>query len=539
MATNANTYPPPQRLQSKAGYWFCQDAPVWELDKNTNVSIQVVRDNLDHGLIEGFTATLAHFACTMSASYTMNISVRLLAMLRINGHGRIDSNSLIHFRKTLTRQTEWHLGAIRGFLYKWHDLGYQGITEDVIDLLKSWTLKGCIKGDRVKRLDPTQGPLTDNELQAFNEGAVRAFEKGLISVTDLAISLIESNSGRRPIQITHIKLCDLEANGRNRKGEVVRLIRIPRAKQQGEGFRASFKVFPLSEELWIVIHAQKRHCIGTVEQCLGYKLDEKTRLALPLFPDLASFDDLRSSNAPLSELLQTDHLHLKSRIVTQVLNNVVQLSDCHSERTGDVLNVFATRFRYTVGTRAAREGLGPMIIAELLDHTDTQQADVYSKNVPEHAAILDKKLSALLAPYARAFQGIIVEREEDAKRGNDLCSRIRHHGEGAGICGSDGSCGANVPIPCYTCFHFQALLDGPHERVLSELYSERQRILDLTGDEFVAGANDRTISAVEQVIQRCREAGDQGTRREDDKSKSDVDRKDNNSGPGHAQKEER
>ena len=346
--------------------------------------------------------------------------------------------------------------------------------------------------------------MTDNELLAFNEGAVRIFEKGLIPLSQLAISLLESNTGRRPIQITHVKLCDLEPHGKNNKGEPVRVIRIPRAKQRGEGFRESFKVFAMSEELWMILSAQKAHCISSVEECLAYKLDEKTLMSLPLFPDLKAFHAIRSSGTSLWELLQTDHLHLPSSTVTKILNNVVQRAECRSERTGEILNIFATRFRYTVGTRAARVGLGPMIIAELLDHTDTQQADVYCKNVPEHAAILDEKLSALLAPYARAFQGVVVKRKEDARRGNDLCSRIHLHGEGAGVCGADGSCGAKVPIPCYTCMHFQALLDGPHERVLVELKAERKRILDLTGDELIAGANDRTIFAVEEVVDRCR-----------------------------------
>jgi len=475
----------------------------------------------------------------MSSSHAANMARDILSLLRVMNSSTLDVSTLTRFRATLSRAHEYRLGAPAGFLIKWNALGYPGIDNDVVDLLGSWTLKGNFKGDKVKRLDPTQGPFTDNELLAFNEGAVRAFEQGLVSVSDLAISLLESNTGRRPIQITHIKLCDFEAKGRNKKGEAIRLIRIPRAKQPGAGFRESFKVFAITEELWLVIYAQEMECVKRVEECLGYKLDKKARLALPLLPDLKAFQALHVSGSAISELLQTDQLHLTSKTITAVLRNVAKLAGCRSERTGEVLNIFATRFRYTVGTRAAREGLGPMIIAELLDHTDTQQVDVYTKNVPEHAAILDEKLSALLAPYARAFQGSIIKCEEDAKRGNDLCSRIRYHEEGAGVCGCDNSCGANVPIPCYTCFHFQALLDGPHERVLRELYSERQRILDLTGDEFVAGANDRTIHAVEQLIQRCREAHNEASPKEDDKLAPNADQNDNPTDLNHTQKKER
>ena len=117
-----------------------------------------------------------------------------------------------------------------------------------------------------------------------------------------------------------------------------------------------------------------------------------------------------------------------------------------------------------------------MIIAELLDHADTQNVDVYTANTPEFAAKLDEKLGFLMAPYARAFMGIVVDKEQDAKRGNDLSSRIRHNGAGAGTCGTYGYCGANAPIPCYTCTNFQPWLDGPHEKVYQDLLNDRKRV---------------------------------------------------------------
>jgi hypothetical protein len=158
-----------------------------------------------------------------------------------------------------------------------------------------------------------------------------------------------------------------------------------------------------------------------------------------------------------------------------------------------------------------------MIIAELLDHTDIQSADVYTKNIPENAAILDAHLSELMAPFANAFMGVIVDSENKARRGDDSCSRVRFREDKAGVCGSSGHCGANVPIPCYTCIHFQALLDGPHEAIRDELLAERKRILEVTGDEKLAAVNDRTILAVAQVIQKCQARLEELPRRSDPK----------------------
>ncbi len=425
-------------------------------------------------------------------------------MIAKTGATSIETTTLINYRASLDRENEWKLATIRGFLYKWHDLGYPGIGDDVIDLLKSWTLKGNVKGDAVKRLDPNQGPLTDNELTAFNEGVVRAYEQVKITLDELAICLLISHTGRRPKQVAHTKTCDLDGTKMNKKGEPMFLIYIPRAKQRGEVFRDSFKTFAMSLELWTVLSAQRKNSIASVERTLGYELQEADRAALPLFPDLTAFE-AGQSVVELRSLLATDHMHLPSAQITAILKKVVTAAGVVSERTGKLLDVVATRFRYTKGTRAAREGFGLMVIAELLDHTDIQNVEVYTKNVPEHAQALNKVMALQLAPYAQAFQGVLVDREADAERGGDLSSRIKFKGENMATCGQYGVCGANAPIPCYTCNHFQPWLDGPHEEVLADLLAERDRVQQITGDAAMAAVNDRTIFAVINVIQRCEE----------------------------------
>lgn len=490
------------RHQSRAGYWFDEEDPVWKLDKNYDAYISKILVYMPEEAERGFVSTLAHYAVTMSAAHTRNVLESFYVMLRETKPRQIDANSIINWRSMLNRETEWKLGTIRGFIYKWHDLGYPGISDDVVDLLKGWTLKGNIKGDAVKRLDPNEGPLTDNELTAFNEGVVRAFEQSQIKLDELALCLLISHTGRRPKQIAHVKVCDLDGTKANKKGELMFLIHIPRAKQRGEAFRNSFKTFAMTLELWTVLSTQRKNSIASVERVLGYELQETDRAALPLFPDLAAFGNV-ASVVELRSLLATDHLHLPSAKVTAILKNVVTSAGIVSERTGQLLDVVATRFRYTKGTRAAREGFGLMVIAELLDHTDIQNVQVYTKNVPEHAQVLNKAMALQLAPYAQAFQGVLVDRETDAKRGDDLSSRIKFKGRSMATCGQYGFCGANAPIPCYTCNHFQPWLEGPHEEVLADLLAERERVQQITCDETMAAVNDRSIYAVINVIQRC------------------------------------
>ena len=120
--------------------------------------------------------------------------------------------------------------------------------------------------------------------------------------------------------------------------------------------------------------------------------------------------------AELNELLNNDRLHLSSSMVGNRLKKIASKIGLVSERTGELINIFATRFRRTLASRAAREGYGVLIIARLLDHTDTQNALVYTENSPEHLKSIDKAMALQLAPIAQAFSGTLVRQEKDAKR---------------------------------------------------------------------------------------------------------------------------
>lgn len=493
--------PARKQLISKGGYLFYLDDKYWQLDKNTTVLTSAIHGLLESTIEYAYLQVLSFYATNLSAAHTENIHNYILHMLRALGGKAITVNMLVNYRALLTSEKEYYLGTIRGFLKKWHELGYRGISDDVIELLDGWTLKGNIKGDVIKRLDPVSGPLSDLELQAFNEGAIQAYENDAISLTDLALGLAISHTGRRPIQLSHLRLKDV-LKGSNKKGETIYLLNMPRAKQRATAFRGQFKQFAITHELWVILRAQAEHVARSVENIIGFELQEIDRLELPLFPDLSEFRKIKAPQQ-LRDSLKSDQLHIPASSVSETCKRIADEAGIHSERTGQLLNASANRFRYTTGTRAAREGFGEMVIAELLDHSDTQNAGVYIKNIPEHVEKLDQAVGYYLAPYAQAFAGVLVRSESEAKRGNDLNSRIKIDGEGIGTCGSYGFCGANVPIPCYTCMHFQPWLDGPHEIVYRELIAERERLLKLTGDKQIAVVNDRSILAVADVIHRC------------------------------------
>ena len=297
-------------LRTKSGYEFYPEDDHWSLDRNSRVSVGAVRELLEKDAAEGYVKTLTYYAQNFSGGHVVSSHYRFLHFLRSAKGSAVTESRLINYRASLSSKNEWYLGTIRGFLRRWHLSGYAGVSDDVIELLNGWTIKGNEKGDAIKRLDPEKGPLSDIELLAFNEGAVRAFECGDIPLSDMALGLVISNTGRRPIQITHLRLKDV-LKGRNNRGEDAYYLNIPRAKQRASGFREQFNQFAVTEELWAILTAQADHAVRTVESMLGFELQIQDRHELPLFPDMEA---LQGVNSPveIKAALQNDQLHIES-----------------------------------------------------------------------------------------------------------------------------------------------------------------------------------------------------------------------------------
>lgn len=414
---------------------------------------------------------------------------------------KISREGLISYRSTLSREHEWYLGSLRGFLKPWIKLGYTGINDNVKDLLNNWRLKGNIKGRAVQTLCPTEGPLSDLEFEALHQKLVEGYETNLISAEDFVLARIFITTGRRPAQLADLKIKDLiEAKAKDGLREF--LLNVPRRKQRSINWREQFKPFALTTEIGLLVKNLIEN--NTLRFLKLFNISSLSNIEeLPLFPRWSVIKTAKEETQNVNNVLQKPEIHHLSPELRSWLDAIVSSLEIHSERTGKRLRVFPTRLRRTLATRAAREGFGELIIAELLDHSDTQNARVYTENVPEHVDAINKAVAQQLAPLAQAFAGVIVEKENDAKRGDDITSRVRSEGSNVGTCGHYGFCGALAPIACYTCRNCQPRIDAPHEDVLNSLIAERNRILEITKDHTMASINDRTILAVTQVIQIC------------------------------------
>lgn len=490
----------PEQARTRSGVQFNPRVDRWVYrDSASTVSLNFPHlRNTTTDLILSIKGVLLWYAENMSAAHLKNMFSHLERFLRVvtvhrdNPLKEITSQDLINYHATLKKRDSWYLGSLSGLLQKWHQLGYPGVTDDAVALLKQLRIKGNIKGEAVLTMDPEHGPFTDIEIQSIQAGLDRQLSDGQISLENYLLVYLYMLLGQRSIQYAGLKVCDVGVS-LSKEGVPVYTLRIPRAKQRAQLSRTEFKNRVLIPQIGEKL----------VEYANQVRTEYVERLhdpsEAPLFPAKQN-----RANEPAGF-----KFHRTSGSLADSLERTLNKLHVFSERTGKPIHITATRFRRTVGTRAATEGHGELIIAELLDHTDTQNVGVYVEATPGIVERIDRAVAIQLAPLAQAFAGVLIADESQATRAGDPTSRIcdPHFDTSMkpmGNCGKHGFCGSLAPIACYTCSNFQPWLDGPHESVLAYLISERERLLT-TSDTRIASINDRTILAVAEVVRRCEE----------------------------------
>jgi integrase len=482
-------------FHSREGYYVRLHERKWKLNKDVEIPIIALKSLLSEEVYLSLRSVLAFYAGSSSPSHVQNLFYRSKYYLESTaGQIPFSVESLISYRAALDVKQEWYVATLRGLIRQWDRLGFPGISADVLRLLDTWRLRGNDKGYAVQSMCPDNGPFTDIEIEGVIAAVIREFASNNLPLVDACYTLMLAMTGRRRSQITALKLKDLVRDSDRY------FISFPRAKQRHQNWRSTFSRFAIIEDLWVLLQRQAADVESLFAKKLGRKVSHKLVGELPLFPFISALD----INLELAPQLVSDNLHAPSVDVNDSMVLVAKKIKVFSERTGRLLQLNPSRFRYTLGTNLAREGKGEFVIAEALDHSDTQNAGIYVKNIPEIVERIDKAVALELAPIAQAFQGMLVVSERNAERGNDPTSRIGNGTVDLGTCGSYGFCGAIAPIACYTCNYFQPWLNGPHEAVLDELIRRRDTVLECTNDRKIASINDRVILAVGDVVHRCK-----------------------------------
>lgn len=494
---------------SKDNYSFDPNSSKWILNKDTIISFQTEVLAIEPTTLYGFKLSLARYAEELSAWHTNNMYQKFQRMIRDMGCKTIDVSTIRNWKVKLGKDKLWYLGSLRGFLISWYDYGYKGISEDVVNALEKMTLPGNEKGKAIANRCEWTGAFTQNEQVAVAEELIRLYRENEISLPCYAYLNVVQATARRPKQIGQLKVKDILKEYDSKNHAYNFYLNIPRIKQRGVGFRGEFKKLAITEELYAILCNLVRQELKALEKALQTNMTDEQIGLMPIFFDWLMLKKIRknfSANFTLDNYLSTDTLHLSTNDLNhKFMRRVTKLNRAISERTGEYIQLTARRFRRTRGTNLGRKGVSPFIVAEALDHSDTQNINVYIENTADTVTYIDKAMGKILAPFAKAFKGKIIDKFADGERGDDRTARIPDKdNEVVGACGTNDFCVKGYEA-CYLCEKFRPLLDAPHEKFLEHLYEEKERRLKETQSEQYASTKDTLILAVEWVVQACNE----------------------------------
>lgn len=372
---------------------------------------------------------------------------------------------LLHGMTTANRGNDF--ARLRDF-YSWGAflVEFQNFDKQLALSLKKVRAKGNIKGDAVRSHDPIKGPFDPEE----RDSLIDCFRRRLGQPRDLAVTMFHFELGPNPNSTVRTRNTDFhkfELNVVEERGprHYIRYqVDLPRVKKRTEHRETVPR--PLSDELGRLLETLK-----------------SPRNDAYLFHWLDREDPERDINRSMKRF--ADEVNLVSR------------------RTGKRLNLNARRFRYALGTEMASLGASRAKIAVNLDHTDTQNVDVYVKTTSDVTNHLNDAYEDRLAPIAARFRGKVINKDTKSTRygatipATSSLFPILNVG-GIGMCGrdlrADGLCQLAPPLTCYGCNFFAAFREGPHAEVLDALQKIRQ---SLTGD-----SDQRISMQLDPVIAR-------------------------------------
>ncbi len=195
------------------------------------------------------------------------------------------------------------------------------------------------------------------------------------------------------------------------------------------------------------------------------------------------------------------------------MNRWARAAGLISPRTGMPLRVTPRRFRYTLATEMAREGASRHKIAEVLDHTDLQNVEVYIEASSYIVTQVGERFDPRFQPVLQRFLGKVVDGSDPqpfpgVKRKMipgvvlQLPMAPLNLG-GIGACGRDaekeGICQLAPPLSCYGCDKFAAFRDFDHGSIGDALEHVIATRLDGQADERISHQLVGTLHAVRQV----------------------------------------
>lgn len=436
-------------------------------------------DDCDRDAVSALRLHIVRLIETRSGSHVANTFgaiTKYLVSVRDEMEDPLSLNSLLRHLarlRSLKDGSPFHL--VRYWYVQSADRGLAGFNDEVVFALQDLRIEGNAKGIAVLSSDPEQGPLSEFEEEALRSALIR--DKGPIQER-LALWLAFAY-GTNPANLSLLREEDFVTYEFGDAASPEHFLNIPRIKKRTKA-RADFKKRYVSTQLAAIIKE--------LVEWNRFRFPKDT--VRPLFRrSKASKNLLRG---PTSEYAG----HVESSEITGLISRCANRLNVISPKTAKPIVLSTRRLRYTFACKMVRQGVGARELAELLDHTDLQNIQVYYRADSRMVERLDVTVAKHLGPTIKAFMGEIVSSSRQAV---DLIP-YRELPD-LGQCGASFICGLSAPKNCYTCTQFRAFSDGPHEAVLESLIDERAALLN-GGHERIAEQLDRTILAAGEVVAR-------------------------------------
>jgi integrase len=388
----------------------------------------------------------------------------------------------------------------RWYLWGAENLPECGFNPEFALFLSRLQIPGDVKGEAVRSRDPEEGPL-HFELE---EPLIR---KALLADTSeefdhlqqrLAVALSLA-FGRNPLNFVRLREVDffnLTMGFPN--AEEVWQLNIPRIKKRSAP-RELFRTETCDDRL-----AQLIKELITTNQRYSTFL-EGAQMPRPLF--------LRKRYA--QRLVGTDSqeyaFHISVEEFRKLIQDWTKRMRLVSPITGTRLHLTPRRLRYTFACNMARQGVSRAALAEMLDHTDTQNVGVYYDLFDELVGMLDKALAMKIGGVLGWFKGHVIDEDSEV----DLVDVNEKHlvfvseenpleQVEIGVCGEAKLCHLDPPYSCYLCPKFHPYRHASHEKVLEILLSERKIRFEKYENSRLGVQLDDVIYAVAQAVAVCK-----------------------------------
>lgn len=459
------------------------------------INFEGASERLRQGIKEASAAMLLSIAPerVMKVVSAIRVLIRfLVAACPSRIIDEIGVSDVLAFAESLSKRQRYLLRRLKEHLLIWSESGAYGLSDELRKFLPKMETESHVVGAAVRTMDPNTGPLTDMEYESVVSAIRQAYATGSLNLADYTLLVLALSLAARPLQLAMLKTKDFSELKRS-DGSSVFILQVTRLKQ-GTGVRPRtlFRARELAPAVGMLVKDQCAVVHRWAKE-QGILPDEA-----PIFPTLDSKH--RQAEAAVLGLER----HMSGKNLCEKLTRLLNKLSVQSHRTGQAINLFQTRLRRTLGTRAAAEGLRAEVIADLMDHSWIDSSLVYIETRPAIIERIDKALALQMAPLAQAFAGTL------AKRPEKMAGKVVHYAtstalDTVGGCGKYAFCGLAAPLACYTCSYFNPWLDAPHEALLERLLSEREELLQMS-DLRMAAVNDRTILAVAEVVSQCAEA---------------------------------